>query len=499
MKTQIIHLEVHDDTISIKDKMDWAQIPRVLLVWPPDGKVLENRLDLILLERYCNSLGSQLALVTQDPEVRSHARNAGIPVFKSRKEAQNNPWRRSWRLFRRQKLHRDISEPRNIDLHELRPAREPAVDLPRWARLAVFFSGVLAVLILSALLLPRAEITIPPQEGWEELIIPVQASPDFREVQVSGLLPAEQLTVTLDSRGSIPTTGKEKIPGDYASGEITLTNLTDHPITIPRGTLVSTSDPGPIYYVLQEEVKIPTGDPNQAAARVQAEQPGSSGNQPAGSINQLISNLGADLTVANPEKIQGGSDLQVPAPSQRDREKLTQQLLEDLQNQAEETFQNMLNAGDLLIHETPEITQIQEKTFVPDQGAPGDHLELTLRIQFSTWVVKGEDLTKLGEDILQTRSLTDEFQPVIDTLQISNQNLSVKSGSDRASWDLVIRWKQKATFDRDSLTRMILGLHPGQARKVLSDQLSLDKPPLIQLTPGWWFRLPVLPFRVQVY
>lgn len=478
--------------------MDWAQIPRVLLVWPPEGKVLENRLDLILLERYCTSLGSQLALATQDPEVRFHARDAGIPVFRSRQEAQNNPWRRSWRLFRRQNLQREISEPRKLDLDELRPERESAADFPRWARLAIFFSGVLAVLTLSALLLPRAEITIPPQEQWEELIIPVQASPDYREVQLSGFLPADQLTVTLSSRGSSPTTGEEKIPDDYASGDIIFTNLTDHPITIPQGTLVSTSSAKPIRYILLEEVKVPAGDPNKTAARIRAVQPGSAGNQPAGSVNRLISNLGADLAVSNPERIQGGTGLPVPAPNQQDREKLTQDLLQELQIQAGETLQTMLSEGDLLFKETPEITKIQEKVFSPTRGTPGENLELTMRVQFSTWMVKKEDLSKLAEGILQTRGFSEKFQPLIDTLQISNQNFSVVSDSDQAHWNLIIRWKQKATYDREILTRMILGLTPGQAKEVLTEHLSLDKPPVIQIKPGWWFRLPVLPFRIQI-
>jgi len=52
VKTQIIQLEEHDDTISVKDKMDWSQTPRVLLVWPERGKVFRNRIDLVLLDRY---------------------------------------------------------------------------------------------------------------------------------------------------------------------------------------------------------------------------------------------------------------------------------------------------------------------------------------------------------------------------------------------------------------------------------------------------------------
>ena len=43
MKEQILHLDAHDDFISARDKMGWAQTGRVLLVWP----------DLVYTELIC--------------------------------------------------------------------------------------------------------------------------------------------------------------------------------------------------------------------------------------------------------------------------------------------------------------------------------------------------------------------------------------------------------------------------------------------------------------
>src|SRR5512141_519423 len=95
MKTQIIQLESHDDFISARDKMAWSKAPRILLFWPRKGRLLERELDLIALQRYAQSLGSQLGVVTGLPEVRANARDVGLPVFSSAVQAQRSPWRRS--------------------------------------------------------------------------------------------------------------------------------------------------------------------------------------------------------------------------------------------------------------------------------------------------------------------------------------------------------------------------------------------------------------------
>ena len=73
MKTQIIQLEAHDDIVSTRDKMGWSQTSRIVLVWPNKGKILDRRLDLVLLQRHSMLLGAQLALVTQEEEILFHA------------------------------------------------------------------------------------------------------------------------------------------------------------------------------------------------------------------------------------------------------------------------------------------------------------------------------------------------------------------------------------------------------------------------------------------
>ena len=166
MKTYILQLEPHDDLVSTRDKMGWAKDSRILLVWPENGQLLNRRLDLILLQRHSRRLGSQLALVTRDPEILYFAPRLGIPVFPTLQKAQGQHWHVP-RRFRRFQEQADRPETGPFGFPETKfpkPERSLATlkpplenfNLQPLARLAIFFAGVLAVLALAVSLAPSA-------------------------------------------------------------------------------------------------------------------------------------------------------------------------------------------------------------------------------------------------------------------------------------------------------------------------------------------------------
>ena len=117
MKTHVVQLENHDDLASVQDKVSWSKAPRILLVWPKRGRVLGQRLELLLVMRFCRRMGAQLALVSSRPDIREYAADLGVPLFQEVDEAQQQSWRRL-RPRRRSSVFASRT-PRVVDLHTL--------------------------------------------------------------------------------------------------------------------------------------------------------------------------------------------------------------------------------------------------------------------------------------------------------------------------------------------------------------------------------------------
>ena len=497
MKTQIIQLEEHDDTISVKDKMDWSQTPRILLVWPERGKVFRNRIDLVLLERYCSSHGSQLALLTTDPEVQFQAEQAGIPVFHSRKSAQLQSWRKSFREFKRKELEQHAGDPREFDFSK-REEFIPRREIPTWGRILIFTMGVLAVLVIAALLLPSAEVTILEEDIWRDLVIPVTADPAVKQVNISGLIPAREMLILTEDQASRPSSGQIPIPDEYAQGEVIFTNLTDNAILIPENTILSTGSDNPVLFVTLSPGTAPEGGGEHIFILIRALEPGSSGNVRSDQINRINQKFGADLSVINPEPTSGGTDLLIPAPIQDDRDLLSIILMNELENNALKQVEGQLVLEDLLLSSEPILIETVEEIYSPAEGAIGDKLTLTKRVHFGFSFVSGDDLMTLAKIAVSTLYLGNEYEPLTDTLTLTHLSLPVSASNKTFVWDLGLKWKEKRILDEQEIIQQVLGKNPADVEILLMEYLDIQNPPEIKITPSWWFRFPAIPFRINI-
>jgi hypothetical protein len=55
-----------------------------------------------------------------------------------------------------------------------------------------------------------------------------------------------------------------------------------------------------------------------------------------------------------------------------------------------------------------------------------------------------------------------------------------------------------AALPQNQAIQLAMGLSPTQATRRLAEDLPLASAPQIALTPAWWPRLPILPFRIDV-
>ncbi len=493
MKTQVIHLDVHDDIISIRDRMAWAKTPRILLVWPRRGRVDVRPLDLTLLRRHAESLGAELGIVTRNGEMRSAAREHGISYFSTTANAQKKQWvekhpARIMRRFPRQDFRAIRTGLPSAELFSF------MVDPIR--RIAVFSAGMLAVLAVILALLPSAEIQITSPDQKQSLTIAVSAAPGEKTVQLSGIVPQRILSLDIDGKATALATGKIIRPDQPATGEAVLMNLTDKRISIPAGAILQTHTSPPVSFLTQEMVEITAGKGKTVRVAIRAQAAGLRGNVSPGSITTIEGSLGLSLAVTNPASTTGGNETSFVLATEQDRSNLKKRLLTDLERQAFLLFPAKISTGDVLLPGTLVQTRTLEESFSPRTGEPDEKLSLAMRIEFSIRYASFVDLNLLAGRVLDV-SLPPGFSAVPGQINLKMTSaLSEDTGTIR--WRMLAERSMRANLNGEQVISIIQGKSAGRAVNLLTNAYGLVKTPQIKIQPGWWPWLPFLPMRITV-
>jgi hypothetical protein len=494
MKTQLIPLESHDDLISVRDRMSWAKTPRILLIWPKSERIPLRPLDLQVLQRHAAILGAQLGLVVRHRNIRREAQALGIPVFNSTGEAQRTPWPE--RNLRRKQGRR---RPRQ----NLRGIREQVrVEEGAWrshpvVRIGAFLFGVLAVLVMASLFIPHAQVFLAPETETQTVTLPVQADPSINEVFISGRIPSRELHVTVEGSQEVLGTGQVPVPQTKAKGVVTFRNLTEGELTIPAGTvLTSTGLPG-VRFLTMEAGELSGGLKATVDVPVQAESPGEAGNVEAGTILAIEGDLGLLVTVTNEDATSGGRNLLEVAATERDLSRLRNDLLEKLKEQALAQMDSMLPRGDQLFQDTLKMEEILAETYEPPLAQPSRKVTLTLRVEFTASYASEEDLTELANTVLNT-SLPEGFVATDDPLDFETPDTYRTNDEGVTRWDMRVSRKLAKRVDIGKIIPLVQGRSPAVATTQLETNLDLIDEPEVRLSPDWWPWLPLIPFNITV-
>ncbi len=488
MKVQIVYLDPHDDQVSARDKLAWAQAPRVLLVWPPEGRLLRRQLDLVLLRRQAARQGAQLGLVTHDPEVVDHAAVLGIPVFASTDDLAESGWRRG----------RSKAEPRRPPrpgiLADPRPAQTPGAT--RWLRWPMFVLACIALLVLIGLTLPAARIVVSPVTRPQEIKATLRLDPEIKAPQADGRIPSRQATVTVSGDLRVPATGSVMVPAKQAAGAVQFTNLTASPVNVPAGSGVLPQGHPELRFQTTEGVLLEGSIGATAAVGVIAQNAGSVGNLPAGALNAMDGPLGLQASVTNPAPTAGGTDASRAAASAGDRARLLQLLSESLVQSAATQLSAQMAAGEKLAARSLRIVRIIDESYDHPAGEAADTVSLTMRIEVAGLAYRPKDALQAGKLALQAAlpagSLGVPGSQSIELLSDSPDNVAADLLPFRATQQAFV------PFDLAAVRRMVRGRSPSEASQLLRRSLSLAAPPSVVLTPAWWPWIPWLDVRIEV-
>jgi hypothetical protein len=487
------HLESHDDLISVRDRLTWAKTPRILLVWPKYENVSLRFLDLKVLQRHADSLGAQLGLVTRRLSVRRDAEALHIPVFKSARDAQRDVWPN------RTARNRHISRVPRRDLRALRESvyiKEPAWRTSLVGRVTTFTLGVLAVLALAGLFVPRAAVTLYPEAQVQSITIPVSASDNISSVSLTGSVPARVLTVILKEEGSLVISSMISVSRSKAKGIAQFRNLSQGEVSIPAGTIVLTSGDRSIRFVTMRAAHVLAGVGQVIDVPIAALSAGAQGNVDADSITVVEGPLGLTVAVTNPEPTEGGIDARVTGPTEADRNRLRKTVMENLLKEAETQMRQDLSDGDILLLDTFDVSRVLEEAYSPEAGQPGKELNLSMEVEFTARYISAEDLNQLTLASLDA-SLPKSFSA--SALPIFKPVAEPTTDSEGVThFELEVTRPLLHQVGFSEVFALTQGKKPESARDHLTTQLSQREPVEIKLTPAWWPWMPLIPFNVSV-
>lgn len=496
MNPYILNIEPHDQVHVVTDKIDAAGAEKVLLVFPARRTPLTRRLDLKLIQRHAAIKGVQIALVANRGKLLENATDLGIPVFANIRQAKSASWK---------------TTPPTINTTGLKEEARPTLDWlkanrhinkPEWAgrtfpgklALGISLAVILALMIIT---LPSAQIRIQPGTETQQLHMTVSADPSLSSFSLTGDLPAERVTLVVEGREEMQPSGSIMVPLQPASGEVVFTNLSDHVIDIPMGTVVRTAGEKPVRFSTVETAEVEAEAGATVTLPVQALNPGSEGNLAPGEISIVEGDLKLFLTVTNLRSTSGGSAQRSKAPSNADYVALSQRLQESLWQTALAEAASNHPTGGYVIDSAPISMEILEESYDPPEPQPASTLSLQMQVEYEILVVAETDLQAIASGNLDATlpAGTSAYAPSLVILPESEPQFD-ESGV--ATWQLYAQRTLYKTIELQELRGQLAGKSKSMAADILDDDLSLTSPPRITLSPPFWPLLPLLPFRINI-
>jgi len=501
MKEQIIQLEPHDDVNSVRDKLGWLRAQRVLLVLPPDhhNRILQRKLDLVLIQREITRRRAHFALITDDPDITDHAQELGIPTFPSIAESHRIAWRsQPARLTIRRE-----DQPRPYD-PTVAAVASRLVETPENERrqfaisIASFGLALAALLTVAYVVLPGATVSLAPASNQVSVAVPVTADPSLEVIDFdNALTPARIVGVEVEDQATIETTGSKDVPALKANGVITFINQVPEEITIPAGTVVRSTAGNPVRFVTTDSVIIEGRVNATADAPIEAVEPGVEANLPSSLINSVEGPLASRVKVFNAGPTRGGDIQQVPAVSQDDYDRLRAALLQELQQQAYAESTELLTETEFVATESLIVVLVQGETFDRFLGEEAETVGLEMRV-----VVQGVVIDERDARQVALNELAKKVGPAFDidegTLIFRRGEVTQVDPDRRVTFLMQSSGDVAAAINASEVQRLITGKRLDEAQVILEQELPLRQAPTIEIRPPILKRLPLLAPRIQV-
>lgn len=497
-----------DDTIHVvRQKLEELQSRQVAVVVPTGHPAVRTELDLTLLRRSAEALALDLVLVTDDHALASLARTLGLRtapgrgllgkraklVYRATAGAQPRP------ALRRPGFEMPQAQSGRPAGSEASPLGQLSWHsiLQHAALLAVGAAALLVVLFGLALAMPSATVALAPKGEKASVSRDVVASTSVQAVDdAKGQVPAHQVQTEIIGVEEGQATGKRSVADQHATGDVVLVNKTTSEVVVPKGTVVRTTDGAMVKFYTLLDVKVPGAYGATARVPVEAADPGPAGNVDALTIRAVEGAPAYQVEVLNDRPIQGGNEKRISVVAAEDQNRLRASLVQKLQQKAYDDLVARLSPGDWIPADSLDVA-IADESFDKKVGDEAEKLKLTMKVRVTGLVVSGEGTRQLLSRVLESSSN--------GALIVNEATLTVQQpvGTPQVQGDTV-RFRASATatlvpaINLKAVSSRIAGQDPDTAAQLLARECELSAPPRIDISPGWWHRLPWMPSRIRV-
>jgi hypothetical protein len=470
MKEQILSLESTDDLQSLRDKITRAQAGRLVLIWPALAEPINRRLDFELLRRWTAMAGSELILVSADREVHRIAAQAGIPCHRNLKETALHG------LSRAEKETAAVYSKRPIRPRPPAPGRENFSNaLSPQARMGIFSTTILLLVILFLLLIPSARLRV---------IFPTRAVESSNRLDPAICTPIS-ISYVLSARRE--TTGFLDVPTAYAQGTVELTNTSTRVLDLPAGLMVSSKSV--FFYETTAGVIILPGKAQSVAVR--AVKPGPSGNLTAGMVDRVEGPLALSMKVSNPGPMTGGAQARRSAVTQSDLDVLRASLSDQLREEAAAGIQNMANSNRTLVDRSLRVEF--DPADSPDFpiAAASDTVGLTLHVAATALACPTDIVRSRAQSLLAAGLAAGET--------LFPESVTVRLVQDApGAIGLQASGLVAKIPDRNDMILALRVRTPEQAVAILTTRFGARSVAEMDTRPGWIPVFPLFPYQIGI-
>lgn len=502
-----IQLEAYDDVISIKDRFQFVKAGRVLLVFPPKHKILQRKLDLVLIQREAIRRNIRLALVTQDLAILEHAEELNISAFYTVEDARTSRWKRPKNKIFVDRAARPEEEVPYYDLMShatrLRPGLTP-VQYRVWSSLRGVIFGVMILAVMVSLygMIPSATVTVTPASDQLNVTIPLVA--DANALTLNQLtIPADIRRFTESAIVTIDTSGRRNAENSLAEGVVTFENLTAVAVFIPSGTIVETDEFDPIEFEILADVAVAARQGATADVNIRAleNSSGVQGNLGANRIVRVQGTLASSVSVQNYNPTYGGGVRETSFPTEADRERLITLAQQQLKQNARTQILLSLNDDEsFLVDDSINIVEERSLAYSAEVNEPADTISLTMQGVVEATVIDLTEarlaaFTNLGDYVTSGRELD------LSALSFRLEEDAVEVLLDgRVAFLMRVEGSTVVDIDPQQISDRLAGLSTGDAYDILEREYLLDPryPPEIRTFPNLFGRMPIMPARIHV-